>query len=273
VEVRSHIDGTYYFFTPEKVVEVEKQIGADIIMVLDECAPYPVEREYVSKSVELTHSWALRSKEKFENTPPLYNYKQFLFGIVQGGTHLDLREKSARDLISAGFDGYAIGGLAVGEPIEDMYRVTDFVTDILPEEKPRYLMGVGTPQNLLEAVERGVDMFDCVMPTRNGRNANVFTSTGTINIKNAVHKDDERTLDENCDCYGCKNFSRAYLRHLFNVDEILGLQLASLHNLRFFISLMEQTRLAISENRFAQFKSEILAKLENPKNTSEKKKE
>jgi len=263
VEFRSHIDGTRYFFTPEKIIEVERQIGADIIMVLDECAPYPAEKEYVTKSISLTHSWAMRCRETFVASKPIFNYNQYLFAIVQGGIYLDLREKSARDLVAGDFDGYAIGGLAVGEPAEDMYHVTDFVTNILPENKPRYLMGAGTPENLLEAVERGVDMFDCVIPTRNGRNAQAFTTEGTINIKNAVYKFDESPLCEECDCYACKNFSKAYIRHLFNVDEILGLQLVSLHNLRFFINLMEKTRLAIIEGRFVEFKSEVLSKMEN----------
>ncbi len=265
VEFRSHIDGSYYFFTPEKIIEVERQIGADIIMALDECSPYPAEKDYVSKSVELTHNWAMRCKDEFSKSKPLYNYNQYLFGIVQGGTYLDLRERSARQLVEADFDGYAIGGLAVGEPVEEMYKVADFVTNILSENKPRYLMGVGTPGNLLAAVERGVDMFDCVMPTRNGRNAQLFTSIGTINIKNAVYKFDESSIDQNCDCYACKNFSKAYIRHLFNVNEIFGLQLASLHNLRFFISLMEQTRLAILNGRFVEFKTEILSKMNSKK--------
>lgn len=265
VEFRSHIDGAYYFFTPEKIIEVELQIGADIIMVLDECAPYPAEKEYISKSIALTYSWAMRCKEAFAVSKPLYNYNQYLFAIVQGGTFLDLREKSAKDLIAGDFDGYAIGGLAVGEPIDELYHVTNFVTDILPENKPRYLMGVGTPENLLEAVERGVDMFDCVMPTRNGRNAQAFTEEGTINIKNSVYRFDESPLCEECDCYACKNFSRAYIRHLFNVNEILGLQLVSLHNLRFFINLMERTRLAIIEGRFVEFKSKVLSKMEPQK--------
>ena len=265
VEFRSHIDGAYYFFTPERIIEVERQIGADIIMALDECAPYPSEKEYVSKSIDLTYAWAMRCKESFAVSKPLYNYSQYLFAIVQGGIYFDLREKSAKDLVAADFDGYAIGGLAVGEPVEELYNVTNFVTDILPENKPRYLMGVGTPENLLESVERGVDMFDCVMPTRNGRNAQAFTMGGTINIKNAVYKFDESSLCEECDCYTCKNFSRAYVRHLFNVDEIFGLQLVSLHNLRFFISLMEQIRLAISESRFVEFKSGVLSKLEKKK--------
>lgn len=265
VEFRSHIDGAYYFFTPEKIIEVERQIGGDIIMVLDECAPYPSEKEYVSNSIDLTYAWAMRCKEMFAASKPLYNYDQYLFAIVQGGTYFDLREKSAIDLVAADFDGYAIGGLAVGEPVDELYHVTNFVTDILPVNKPRYLMGVGTPENLLESVERGVDMFDCVMPTRNGRNAQAFTMRGTLNIKNAVYRFDESPLCEECDCYACKNFSRAYVRHLFNVDEILGLQLVSLHNLRFFINLMEKTRLAITEGRFVELKSEVLSKMEEKK--------
>jgi queuine tRNA-ribosyltransferase len=263
VEFRSHIDGAYYFFTPEKIIEVERQIGADIIMALDECAPFPAERDYVARSIGLTYSWAMRCRGAFAASKPLYNFGQHLFAIVQGGTFPELREKSANDLVGADFDGYAIGGLAVGEPVEDLYNITNLVTDILPENKPRYLMGVGTPENLLEAVERGVDMFDCVLPTRNGRNAQAFTVNGTINIKNAVYRFDESPLCEGCDCYSCMNFSRAYIRHLFNVDEILGLQLVSLHNLRFFISLMEKTRLAITEGRFVEFKSEMLSKLQN----------
>ncbi len=263
VQFRSHIDGSYHFFTPENVMDIERAIGADIIMVLDECPPYPSEWDYVSKSVELTHNWAMRCRESFDRSAPLYNYRQFLFGIVQGGTYKDLREKSVNGLLGLEFDGYAIGGLAVGEPADDMYRMTDFVTDYLPETKPRYLMGVGTPENLLEAIERGVDMFDCVLPTRNGRNSQVFTHSGKLNVKNARFATDESPLDKDCDCYACKNFSRAYIRHLFSVGEILGLQLASLHNLRFFISLMERTRLAILDDRFPEFKSEILSKMKN----------
>ena len=234
-------------------------------MVLDECAPYPSEKKYVANSIDLTYAWAMRCKDMFAASKPLYNYDQSLFAIVQGGIYPGLREKSAIDLVAADFDGYAIGGLAVGEPVDELYHITNFVTDILPVNKPRYLMGVGTPQNLLEAVERGVDMFDCVMPTRNGRNAQSFTIRGTINIKNAVYRFDESPLCEECDCYTCKNFSRAYVRHLFNVDEILGLQLVSLHNLRFFIKLMEETRLAITEGRFVELKSEVLSKMEEKK--------
>ncbi len=265
VEFRSHIDGSYHFFTPEKVVEIERQIGADIIMVLDECAPYPSDREYVSKSIELTNDWAMRCKERFNASDALYGYPQYLFGIVQGGIYDDLRENSAKQLITADFDGYAIGGLAVGERADQMYSVIDFVTNFLPTAKPRYLMGVGTPDNLLEAVERGVDMFDCVLPTRNGRNAQVFTSKGTVNIKNAIYRFDGGPLDDECDCYACRNFSRGYIRHLFSVGEILGLQLASLHNLRFFISLMAKTRTAIIDGRFREFKQQTQSKLSKKK--------
>ncbi len=265
VGFRSHIDGSYHFFTPEKVIEVERTIGSDIMMVLDECPPYPSEREYVAKSIGLTYNWAMRCKEAFSRSAPYYSHTQFLFGIVQGETYLDLREKSARGLVEADFDGYAIGGLAVGEPAREMYKVTDFVTGLLPADKPRYLMGVGTPENLLESVERGVDMFDCVLPTRNGRNSQVFTSAGKLNVRNAGFASDENPLDGECDCYTCKNFSRGYIRHLFSVNEIFGLQLASLHNLRFFISLMERTRSAILNDRFTEFKNETLYKMNTNK--------
>ncbi len=265
VEFRSHIDGSYHFFTPEKIIEVERAIGSDIMMVLDECPPYPSEKEYVSKSIELTRKWAMRCSDTFHGTSPLYGFNQYLFAIVQGGTYLDLREKSAKDLVAADFDGYAVGGLAVGEPAEEMYGVADFVTEILPENKPRYLMGVGTPANLLEAVERGIDMFDCVLPTRNGRNSQVFTSAGKLNLRNAAYAEDELPIDKDCDCYACKNFTRGYIRHLFSVDEIFGLQLTSLHNLRFFISLMEQARIAILNDRFAEFKAGTLSRMNSHK--------
>lgn len=258
VEFRSHIDGSIHFFSPERTIEIERQIGADIIMALDECTPYPSDRDYVLKSINLTHQWAERCKNYFFSTESLYGYPQFLFGIVQGSTYPDLREISARKIVEIGFDGYAIGGLAVGEPAEVMYEMTDIVTDILPYNKPRYLMGVGTPQNLLESIERGVDMFDCVLPTRNGRNGQLFTRTGTLNIKNNAFKYDETPIDDTCDCYTCRYFSRAYLRHLFNVNEILGLQLASLHNLRFFINLISEARQAIVEGNFSDYKASKL---------------
>ncbi|MFH2004263.1 MAG: tRNA guanosine(34) transglycosylase Tgt, partial [Bacteroidota bacterium] len=215
VTFKSHLDGSTHLFTPESVVDIQRFLGSDIMMVLDECTTYPAGYEYAKKSIELTRKWAERCKIKFEKSENLYNHTQALFGIVQGSTYSDLREMSANDLIAFEFDGYAIGGLSVGEPVADMYAMTDICTDILPAEKPRYLMGVGTPENILESIERGVDMFDCVMPTRNGRNAMLFTSKGSLSIKNATFKDDSTPIDPDCRCYACRNFSRAYVRHLF----------------------------------------------------------
>ena len=257
VTFRSHIDGSAHQFTPEKVVRVQRQLGSDIMMVLDECAPYPCEHEYAHGSNALTLRWAVRCKNEFGKTRELYGAKQALFAIVQGSVFPDIREQSARALRGMDFDGYAIGGLAVGEPAETMYELTELCEAILPIEKPRYLMGVGTPENLLESIERGMDMFDCVLPTRNGRNATLFTHAGILNIKNAVHKNDFSPVDSDCGCYTCATFTRAYLRHLFNVKEILALQLATIHNLAFYLWLMRETRKAIVETRFAQWKREI----------------
>ncbi len=198
VEFKSHLDGSKHFFSPEIVIDIERTIGSDIMMVLDECTPYPCEYDYAVKSTQLTSDWAILNKEAFDNSSPKYDHKQYLFGIVQGSVYKDLREKSALDLVKLDFDGYAIGGLAVGEPAEEMYEMVNFTTDILPENKPRYLMGVGRPENILEAIERGVDMFDCVMPTRNARNAYLFTSEGIVNMKNASYKNDFTSLDQNC---------------------------------------------------------------------------
>lgn len=258
VEFRSHLDGSKHLFTPEKVIEIERQIGADIIMPLDECTPYPCDYDYAKKSKQLTSDWAVLNKEAFEKSVPLYGHNQFLFGIVQGSVYKDLREDSAKDLINIGFDGYSIGGLAVGEPAENMYEIVDFTTDILPENKPRYLMGVGRPENILEAIERGVDMFDCVMPTRNARNAYLFTSQGVVTIKSAIYKDDFSPLDPNCDCYTCKNFSKAYLRHLFNAREILAYELATIHNLRFYLNLVKEARKQILNDTFSFWKNKII---------------
>lgn len=258
VEFRSHLDGSKHLFTPEKVIEIERQIGADIIMPLDECTPYPCDYDYAKKSKQLTSDWAVLNKEAFEKSVPLYGHNQFLFGIVQGSVYKDLREDSAKDLINIGFDGYSIGGLAVGEPAENMYEIVDFTTDILPENKPRYLMGVGRPENILEAIERGVDMFDCVMPTRNARNAYLFTSQGFVTIKSAIYKDDFSPLDPNCDCYTCKNFSKAYLRHLFNAREILAYELATIHNLRFYLNLVKEARKQILNDTFSFWKNKII---------------
>jgi queuine tRNA-ribosyltransferase len=261
VEFRSHLDGSKHLFTPEKVIEIERQIGADIIMPLDECTPYPCDYEYAKKSKELTSYWAILNKEAFENSEPLYGHKQHLFGIVQGSVYKDLREASAKDLMDIGFDGYSIGGLAVGEPAESMYDIVDFTTDILPENKPRYLMGVGRPENILESIERGVDMFDCVMPTRNARNAYLFTSEGIVTIKNAIYKDDFSPLDSNCDCYTCQNYSKAYLRHLFHAKEILAYELGTIHNLRFYLNLVREARKQILNDTFTVWKNKIINKL------------
>jgi len=258
---RSHLDGSEHLFTPEKVIEIERSIGSDIMMPLDECTPYPCDYDYAKKSKELTSQWAILNKEAFEKSEPLYGHKQALFGIVQGSVYKELRESSARDLIKLDFDGYSIGGLAVGEPADKMYEIVDFTTGILPNEKPRYLMGVGRPENILESIERGVDMFDCVMPTRNARNAYLFTSNGIVSIRNAKYKDDFSSLDENCGCYTCQNFTKAYLRHLFIAKEILALELATIHNLSFYRDLVATARIKILEGSFSLWKNKIIDKL------------
>ncbi len=263
VEFTSHLDGSKHFFSPEKVISIERSIGSDIMMPLDECTPYPCEYDYAKKSKELTSAWAILNKEAFEKSEPLYGHEQALFGIIQGSVYKDLREASAKDLINLDFDGYSIGGLAVGEPAETMYELVDFTTDIIPENKPRYLMGVGRPENILEAIERGVDMFDCVMPTRNARNAYLFTWEGIVTIRNATYKDDFSPVDGKCDCYTCRNFSRAYLRHLFKANEILALELATIHNLHFYLELVKTARKKILENNFTEWKNNVINKLSN----------
>jgi len=261
VEFQSHLDGSKHFFTPEKVIGIQRSIGSDIMMVLDECTPYPCDYDYAKKSKDLTSDWAALNKEAFVNSKPLYGHKQFLFGIIQGSVYKDLRESSAKDLIKLDFDGYAIGGLAVGEPAGDMYDITDFTTDIMPEDKPRYLMGVGRPENILNSIERGVDMFDCVMPTRNARNAYLFTSRGILTIRNAVYKNDFTPVDQNCGCYTCSSFTRAYLRHLFIAKEILAYELATIHNLTFYLNLVREARKRIIDNSFVNWKQEIIKKI------------
>ncbi len=258
VEFRSHLDGSKHFFTPEKVIGIQRSIGSDIIMVLDECAPYPCEYDYAKNSVQLTSNWAILNKEAFENSKPLYGHNQFQFGIIQGSIYKDLREKSANDLLKLDFDSYAIGGLAVGEPMEQMYELVDFTTDFMPDDRPRYLMGVGKPENILESIARGVDMFDCVMPTRNARNANVFTWSGNLSMRNAKFKDDFTPLDEKCRCYTCRNYTRAYLRHLFIAEEILALELASIHNLYFYLDLVKQARKHILDDDFLEWKNKTV---------------
>jgi len=266
VEFKSHLDGSSHFFTPEKVIGIQRSIGSDILMPLDECVSYPCEYEYAKKSMERTSEWAALNKEAFVNSAPLYGNEQYLFGIIQGSVFKDLRERSANDLIAMDFDGYSIGGLAVGESADVMYDVVDFTTDIIPAEKPRYLMGVGRPENILESIERGVDMFDCVMPTRNARNSYLFTFNGVLAMKNAAYKDDFTPLDENCGCYTCRNFTRAYLRHLFVSKEILALELATIHNLRFYLDLVTMARERILDGTFMEWKNSIIHKLKRNTN-------
>jgi len=269
VEFRSHLDGSSHFFSPEKVIQIQRSIGSDIMMVLDECTPFPCEYDYAEKSTDLTSRWAILNKDAFNNSTNLYDHNQFLFGIIQGSVYKDLREKSAKDLVKLDFDGYAIGGLAVGEPAEVMYDITNFTTDFMPKDKPRYLMGVGRPENILESIDRGIDMFDCVMPTRNARHGVVFTSEGVLTLTNSRFKDDFTTLDEKCDCYTCKNFTRAYLRHLFNAGELLALELASIHNLHFYVSLVKEARARILDGSFNEWKLETIKKISTKNNSRE----
>ena len=255
VDFRSHIDGSKHFISPEKSIEIQNALGSDIMMCFDECAPYPATYDYVKKSMERTTRWAQRCKDYHQDWD-----KQGLFGIVQGGMFEDLRRQSAEDLVAMDFPGYAIGGLSVGEPKDLMCEVLDYTTPLLPKDKPRYLMGVGTPDYLFEAVIRGIDMADCVMPTRIARNGTVMTANGRLVVRNAKYKKDFGKLDPECDCYVCTNYSRAYIRHLFNVDEILGARLATIHNLHFLINLMENIREAIREDRLLEYKDEFYEK-------------
>jgi len=261
VRFQSHIDGSTHFFTPESVMDIERTIGADIMMVLDECPPGDAPYGYAKKSLELTLRWAKRCRDRFETTEPLYGYQQTLFPIVQGVVYPDLRRESARAVVDMGFEGYAIGGLSVGEPAPLMYEMVEVVNEILPANKPRYLMGVGTPENLIENVARGVDMFDCVMPTRNGRNGMLFTTEGIVNIKNKKWEADFSSIDPGLEGYIHRTFSKAYLRHLFKASEILGLWIASVQNLTFYLWLMRQMRAAILEGRFDAWRREWLPKV------------
>jgi queuine tRNA-ribosyltransferase len=263
VAFQSHLDGSYHRFTPESVFNTQRMLGSDIMMVLDECPSFPSTYEYTQKSNELTLKWASIQRELLETTKPLYGAEQWLFGIVQGSVYPDLRELSAKKLVEMDFPGYAIGGLAVGESKDDMKAMVDISVNILPERKPRYLMGVGTPLDILEGIERGIDMFDCVMPTRNARNGTVFTFQGKITIKAAKFKNDLKPIDSTCNCYCCQNFSRGYIRHLFNVNEILGMHLASLHNLHFYLDLVKTARLQILNNNFIDWKRDIIDKIES----------
>jgi queuine tRNA-ribosyltransferase len=258
---KSHIDGSTHIFTPENTIDIQRILGSDIMMVLDECAPFPCDHTYAKKSVALTHHWLDRAIERFRNTEPLWGGEQFLFPIVQGGVFDDLRKISAEKIASAGMEGNAIGGLSVGEPAEEMYRVIEIVNAILPEERPRYLMGVGTPVNMLEAIERGIDMFDCVMPTRNGRNGMLFTSEGIINIKNRQWMNDFSPIDPDPPSPVSREYSKAYLRHLVISGEILGSQISSIHNLAFYMKLMRDARAKINEGNFRTWKESMIKRL------------
>ena len=258
VEFRSPINGEKIMLTPERSIEVQRELGSDIVMIFDECTPYPATHEEAKTSMELSLRWAERSKKEHGDS------ESALFGIVQGGMYPELREVSLKGLTDIGFDGYAIGGLSVGEPKEDMVNILDTTAYKLPEDKPRYLMGVGKPEDIVEAVRRGIDMFDCVMPTRNARNGHLFVTDGVVKIRNARHKDDTSTLDPECDCYTCKNYSRAYLHHLDKCNEILGARLNTIHNLRYYQRIMQELRDAIEANRLEEYVAEFYALRNKP---------
>ncbi|MCE1202386.1 MAG: tRNA guanosine(34) transglycosylase Tgt [Bacteroidia bacterium] len=261
VTFQSHIDGSRHFFSPERVMDIQRAIGADIIMAFDECTPWPCEYRYASQSMELTHQWLGRCIDRLAETEPLYGYEQTLFPIVQGSTFTELRKISAETIAAAGAEGNAIGGLSVGEPHELMYEMTELVCSILPSDKPRYLMGVGTPANILESIALGVDMFDCVMPTRNGRNGMLFTSNGIINIKNEKWKNDFSPIDPEGTIFADAQYSKAYLRHLFVAGEMLGSMIASLHNLAFYLWLVKEARKHIIAGDFASWKNIMTARI------------
>lgn len=255
VEFRSHIDGSKQFLSPEKSIEIQNALGADIIMAFDECAPYPASYEYIEHSMERTTRWAARCKETHKKPD-----QQAIFGIVQGGMYKDLRKRSAESLVAMDFDGYSIGGLSVGEPLELMNEMLDYTVDLLPRDKPRYNMGVGTPDYLFESVIRGIDMADCVLPTRIARNGTAITSNGNLVVKNAKYKRDFSKLDSECDCYTCQNYTRAYIRHLFSVNEILGYRLLTIHNLYFLIGMMGNIREAIKNDNLLEYKDDFYKK-------------
>lgn len=261
VKFKSHIDGSTHMFTPENVMEIQRSIGADIIMAFDECTPYPCDYNYAKRSMHMTHRWLDRCINHLEKTPFKYNYSQAFFPIVQGSTYKDLRKQSAEYIANAGAEGNAIGGLSVGEPAEEMYAMTEVVTNILPEDKPRYLMGVGTPINILENIALGIDMFDCVMPTRNARNGMLFTAHGTINMKNAKWKDDFSPIDEMGITFVDTEYSKAYLKHLFSVNEMLGKQIATIHNLGFYMWLVRQARKHILAGDFRAWKDKMVKQM------------
>lgn len=249
VSFRHPINGSKIFLSPEKSMQIQYDLGSDIVMIFDECTPYPATFEYAKKSMEMSARWAKRSRDEFDKL----GNQNALFGIVQGGVFEELRQKSIEELVEIGFDGYAVGGLAVGEPKEDMHRILEYVCPRLPEDKPRYLMGVGKPEDLVEGVRRGIDMFDCVMPTRNARNGHLFVTDGIVKIRNAKYREDTTALDPHCDCYTCKNYTKAYLYHLDKCGEILGARLNTIHNLRYYQRLMAEIRQSIDEDRFDDF--------------------
>ncbi len=253
VHFRSPVDGAKVFMGPEESMQIQRELGSDIVMIFDECTPYPATEQEARDSMELSLRWAQRSKAAHAGNP------NALFGIVQGGVFTALRERSLQGLAEIGFDGYAVGGLSVGEPADDRWRVLDYLANRLPADHPHYLMGVGTPEDIVEAVRRGIDMFDCVMPTRNARNGHLFTHDGVVRIRNAVHESDTRPLDEACDCYTCRNYSRAYLRHLFRCNEILGSRLNTIHNLAYYQALMRQIRAAIENGTYSSFRDDFYA--------------
>jgi queuine tRNA-ribosyltransferase len=261
VTFKSHIDGSTHFFTPEGVMDIQRTIGADIIMAFDECTPYPCDYGYARESMDMTHRWLKRCCERFDSTESKYGYSQTLFPIVQGSVYKDLRVKSAEVIASFEREGNAIGGLSVGEPAEMMYEMTDMVTDILPKDKPRYLMGVGTPANILEGIALGIDMFDCVMPTRNARNGMLFTTEGTINMKNEKWKDDFSPIDSGLVSYASNFYTKAYVRHLLKADEMLGAMICSVHNLTFYLWLVGQAREQIIAGTFKSWKDKMVVKL------------
>ncbi len=261
-EFRSHIDGSKHLFTPENVMDIQRSIGADIIMAFDECTPGDADYNYAKKSLDMTERWLDRCLKRFRETPGKYGYEQSLFPIVQGCVYPDLRKRAAENVASKGADGNAIGGLAVGEPTEKMYEMIELVNEILPKDKPRYLMGVGTPANLLEAIERGVDMFDCIMPTRNGRNGQIFTRNGIMNMRNKKWADDFSPIEEDGASVVDRIYSKAYLRHLFIADEILALQIASIHNLAFYLRLVKEARQHIIAGDFVSWKKSVIGQLQ-----------
>ncbi|MES2516945.1 MAG: tRNA guanosine(34) transglycosylase Tgt [Bacteroidota bacterium] len=261
VTFKSHIDGSTHFFTPEGVMDIQRTIGADIIMAFDECTPYPCDYGYARESMDMTHRWLKRCCDHFDRTEPKYGYSQTLFPIVQGSVYKDLRVKSAEVIASFEREGNAIGGLSVGEPAEMMYEMTDMVTDILPKDKPRYLMGVGTPANILEGIALGIDMFDCVMPTRNARNGMLFTTEGTINMKNEKWKDDFSAIDSGLNSYVSNFYTKGYVRHLLKADEMLGAMICSVHNLTFYLWLVGQAREQIQAGTFRAWKDKMVVKL------------